>query len=87
MYLLLSRENDATPDQAVFQEYINLERRYAAQAFENLARGVGGDRGELTRYFRGMILSYKNMLKWIMQAAASSLNEKCNFLQIFSIKS
>ena len=49
------RENGLTPNQAVFKEYINLEKRYSTEAFENLSRGVAGDRGELTRFFRGMI--------------------------------
>ena len=49
------RENGNSPDQAVFNEYINLEKRYRGQAFENLAKGVGGDRGEIKRFFRGKI--------------------------------
>ena len=53
MYLVLMRENGQDVDQNVFNEYINLEKKYSSQAFENLARGVKGDRGELTRFFRG----------------------------------
>ena len=45
------RENNKSPDPEVFQRYIKLEKKYAREAFENLAAAVGGDRGEIKRFF------------------------------------
>ena len=47
------RENGQAIDNQVFEEYIQLDKRYRKDAFENLAKGVGGDCGELRRFFRG----------------------------------
>ena len=47
------RENGQAIDNRVFEEYINLDKRYRKDAFENLAKGAGGNSGELRRFFRG----------------------------------
>ena len=74
MYLVLMRENDQVADQNVFKEYIKLERKYAEQAFQNLAKGVAGDRGELVRFFRGTdFILIRNLKNSKLQLSCISL--------------
>lgn len=51
MYMVVMRENNQKASAKVFQDYIKLEKRYSKEAFENLAKAVGGDRGEIKRFF------------------------------------
>ena len=51
MYKVVMRENNQKASAKVFQDYIKLEKRYSKEAFENLAKAVGGDRGEIKRFF------------------------------------
>ena len=60
IYRLTMEHNNSTPSQDVFKEYLNLELQYSRHAFENLAKGIGGDNAELRRFLRGLLA--KNVL-------------------------
>lgn len=66
------RENNKSPDPEVFKRYIELEKNYARQAFENLAAAVGGDRGEIKRFF-DLGRFYKNITFYDINFTSSCL--------------